>query len=83
MDRSFLSSEDVVTASRNFVCIRTATYEDAGEAEFIKRTIFDGADDLRNFWFFASSPPMPKKRFELASEAQTSSTRTRTNWRAI
>ena len=29
MDRSFLSDENIVQASRNFVCIRLATYEDA------------------------------------------------------
>jgi hypothetical protein len=28
MDGSFLSDEQVVAASRNFVCIRLATYED-------------------------------------------------------
>ncbi len=41
MDRSFLSSRDVVAASRKFVCIRLATYESKKEAEFMK-TIFLG-----------------------------------------
>ena len=41
MDRSFLSSRDVVVASRKFVCIRLATYESKKEAEFME-TIFLG-----------------------------------------
>ncbi|MDE0736813.1 MAG: hypothetical protein OSB47_13395 [Pirellulaceae bacterium] len=41
MDRSFLSSRDVVAASRKFVCIRLATYESKKEAEFME-TIFLG-----------------------------------------
>ncbi len=51
MDRSFLSNEDVIAESRKFVCIRTATYEDEKESEFIRATILGGAEDLRNFGF--------------------------------
>src|SRR2546421_13009473 len=35
MDRSFLSQPAVIAASRRFVCVRLATYEDAAEAAFL------------------------------------------------
>ena len=41
MDRSYLSDKDVVEASRDFVCIRLATYENAEEAKILK-SIFTG-----------------------------------------
>jgi len=56
MDRSLLSDKEVITASREFVCIRTATYEDKQEAEFLKSTIFGGARDLRNFGYCLLAP---------------------------
>ncbi|MEM7316498.1 MAG: thioredoxin family protein, partial [Planctomycetota bacterium] len=37
MDRSFLTDEKVVKASRDFVCIRLATYESKEEAEFMTK----------------------------------------------
>lgn len=37
MDRSFLSDANVVEASRNFVCLRLATYEDSAEAKFLTK----------------------------------------------
>ena len=61
MDRSFLSSDELISVSRNFVCIRTATYEDKGEAEFLKRTFRRMASDLRNFAFCILSPDGKKK----------------------
>jgi SAM-dependent methyltransferase len=39
MDRSFLSHQDVVDASRDFICARPATYMDAGEAEDLELDI--------------------------------------------
>lgn len=36
MDRSFLTNESIIQASRDFVCIRVATYESESEAEFMK-----------------------------------------------
>ena len=36
MDRAVLSDPAVVTASRDFVCVRLATYENAEEAEFLR-----------------------------------------------
>ena len=57
MDRSFLSSQEIIDASRDFVCIRIATYEDRKEAEFLKTTFLRQArDGLRNFGFCILSP---------------------------
>ena len=42
MDRSFLSDKDVITASRKFVCIRLATYENAQENQILKRMFAPG-----------------------------------------
>ena len=50
MDRSFLSDESVIEASRDFVCIRLATYEDAEEAEFLGK-IFKQRGYLANTVF--------------------------------
>ncbi len=55
MDRSFLSNEDVIAASRDFVCIRLATYEDAEEAKYL-RTIFTRRGDLENTVFAILAP---------------------------
>jgi len=52
MDRSFLSDTQLIKASRNFVCIRTATYEDKQEAKFLKWAFLRNPNDnLRNFGF--------------------------------
>ena len=57
MDRSFLSSEQIVKASHDFVCIRTATYEDKQEAEFLKWAfVARTGGDLRNFGYCLLSP---------------------------
>ena len=57
MDRRFLSDVQVIKVSRDFVCIRTATYEDKTEATYLK-TMFLGraGGDLRNFGFCILSP---------------------------
>ena len=56
MDRSFLSNETLIAASRNFICIRTATYEDAQEAEFL-RNVYSGREgQLENTVFALLSP---------------------------
>lgn len=56
MDRSFLTDARIVKASREFVCIRLATYEDAEEAKFLK-TVFTGRDgELQNTVFAILSP---------------------------
>ncbi len=57
MDRSFLSNEQLIKVSRDFVCIRTATYEDKQEVEFLKWAFLRSAEsDLRNFSFCILSP---------------------------
>ena len=57
MDRRFLSDAQVIKVSRNFVCIRTATYEDKTEATYLKAMFLGRAGgDLRNFGFCILSP---------------------------
>ena len=55
MDRSFLADKDVVAASRKFVCIRLATYEDAEENEVLKG-IFAMRGALQNTVFGILTP---------------------------
>lgn len=61
MDRSLLSDADVIKASRSFVCIRTATYEDREEGDFQREIFFGGEGDLRNFGYAILSPDGKKK----------------------
>lgn len=57
MDRRFLSNEQIIKVSRDFVCIRTATYEDKQEAVFLKSTFLRRAGgELRNFGYCILSP---------------------------
>ena len=56
MDRSFLSNKDVIAASRDYVCIRLATYEDADEAEFLKTIYLGRSGELENTVFVLLSP---------------------------
>jgi len=56
MDRSFLSDQRVVAASRNFVCIRLATYEDQQEAEFMSRVFTPRSGVLENTTFGILAP---------------------------
>ncbi|MEL7496425.1 MAG: thioredoxin family protein [Planctomycetota bacterium] len=56
MDRSFLSNEKVIEASRRFVCIRLATYEDDAEAEFLKTIYVGNTGALENTVFVLLSP---------------------------
>ena len=52
MDRSFLSDKQLISVSRDFVCIRTVTYEDKQETEYLKWAFLGRAGgDLRNFGF--------------------------------
>ena len=55
MDRSFLSDKEVIAASRKFVCIRLATYEDAAENEILKG-IFAMRGALQNTVFGILTP---------------------------
>lgn len=56
MDRSFLSRSDVALASRDFVCIRLATYESAEEAKFLRGIYLPRSGDLENTTFAMLSP---------------------------
>src|SRR4051812_42803830 len=56
MDRSFLSQPEVIAASRQFVCIRTATYEDAEEAKILATMIRTGSGQLENTVFAILTP---------------------------
>ncbi|MGI9515693.1 MAG: thioredoxin family protein [Pirellulaceae bacterium] len=56
MDRSFLTNAWIVEASRNFVCIRLATYEDAEEAEFLKEIFAGRTGELENTVFCLLGP---------------------------
>lgn len=57
MDRSFLSDKQLVEATRDFVCIRTATYEDKEEARFLEQIfVTRSAGSLRNFGFCVLAP---------------------------
>lgn len=56
MDRSFLSQQSVIEASRQFVCIRLATYEDKTEGDFLKSFRVTRSGDLENTVFAVLSP---------------------------
>ena len=57
MDRSFLSGNQLIRISRAFVCIRTATYEDKQESDFLKWAFLKQPEGkLRNFGFCILSP---------------------------
>lgn len=51
MDRSFLSQPAVIEASRQFVCVRLTTYEDEGEAKFLKSLVRTGSGQVENSSF--------------------------------
>ncbi len=55
MDRSFLADKKVVAASRKFVCIRLATYENADE-NVVLRNIFSRGGILQNTVFSILTP---------------------------
>lgn len=56
MDESFLSQKGVIEASRRFVCIRLATYEDAEEAKLLKSIFVGRTGELENTVFTMLSP---------------------------
>ena len=57
MDRSFLSDNQLIRISRAFVCIRTATYEDKQESDFLKWAFLKQPEGkLRNFGLCILSP---------------------------
>ena len=56
MDRSFLSNAEVIKASREFVCIRLATYEDKEEAKFLEKIYRGRSGKLENTVFVLLAP---------------------------
>jgi len=56
MDRSYLSDSAVVAASRNFVCVRLATYEDKAEGEFLESIFRGRSGQLENTVFCILAP---------------------------
>jgi len=56
MDRSFLSNQDIVAASRDFICVRPATYMDAGEAEELTKLVRTPSGMLENTAFTIIAP---------------------------
>ncbi len=56
MDRSYLSNQEVVEASRDFVCIRLATYENAAEAKILKDIFTGRSGELENTTFVVLGP---------------------------
>jgi hypothetical protein len=56
MDRSFLSREEVIAASRQLVCVRLATYEDSDEAALLKNLVRSGSGELENTVFCLLAP---------------------------
>ena len=66
MDRSFLSQPEVIAASRSFVCVRLATYEDKAEGAFLKAFDVTRSGELENTVFAVLSPD-GKRRLARAS----------------
>jgi hypothetical protein len=56
MDRSFLSQKSVIKASRQFVCIRLATYESKDEAKILKSIFLGRSGELENTVFAILAP---------------------------
>ena len=55
MDRSLLSKSEVIAASREFVCVRLATYENKEEANFLKK-LFTRNGTMENTTYAVLSP---------------------------
>ena len=68
MDRSFLSRSEVVAVSRQFVCVRLATYEDKGEGDYLKAFQVTRSGQLENTVFTILSPD-GKKQLARASRS--------------
>lgn len=56
MDRSYLSNKEVIEASRDFVCIRLATYENVAEAKILKSIFTGRSGELENTTFVLLAP---------------------------
>ncbi len=56
MDRSYLSDQKVIAASRDLVCMRLATYESKEEAETLKSIFTGRSGELENTTFALLTP---------------------------
>lgn len=56
MDRSLLSNQDIVAASRDFVCIRLLTYESESEGKFLESIYRGRSGQLENSVFAILAP---------------------------
>jgi hypothetical protein len=56
MDRSFLSHPEVIAASRDFVCVRVATYEDPEENRFLRALLRTRSGEVENSVFCLIAP---------------------------
>ena len=56
MDRSFLLRKEVIEASRDFICIRLATYEDKAEADYLVKVFAGRTGALENTVYTMLSP---------------------------
>jgi hypothetical protein len=56
MDRSFFADPAVVTAARQFVCVRLATYEEPTEVKYLSRLIPSRSGQLENSGYCIFAP---------------------------
>jgi hypothetical protein len=70
MDRSYLSQPDVITASRQFVCVRLTTYEDKEEGDFLKAFRVTRSGELENTVFTILAPDGKKQLARAARSAR-------------
>jgi hypothetical protein len=68
MDRSFLSRPEVIAASRQFVCVRLLSYENADEGAFLKAFTVTRSGELENTVFTVLSAD-GKKQLARASRS--------------
>ena len=66
MDRSFLSKPEVIAASRQFVCVRLATYEDESENKFLKTFNVGRSGEVENSVFCILGPDGQKRLIRAA-----------------
>jgi hypothetical protein len=60
MDRSFLLQKEVIEASRDFICIRLATYEDKEEVDYLTQVFHGPSGALENTVFTMLAPDARK-----------------------
>src|SRR5262245_12662671 len=71
MDRSFLSRPEVIAASRKFVCIRLASYENEQENKFCESLFLGRSGEVENTTF-AILGPDGKQRLSRAGRSTKS-----------